>query len=119
MRTSRSFEHTVPPGVEDDATAVGRGRPRTHGAGPRPSAAGAGYRATTIGRPAVLSIGAVTTASLGYYQREVARGDGVRAAAYYQQESEPTGQWIGAGAAALGLHGPLADGDLATLLSGA
>lgn len=66
----------------------------------------------------MLSIGAVTAQSVGYYQRQVARGDGVRAAGYYQQPAEPPGQWAGAGAAALGLAGPLAEGDLATLLAG-
>lgn len=66
----------------------------------------------------MLSIGAVTTGSVGYYERDVTRGDGVRAAAYYQQETEPKGQWTGAGAEALGLVGALGDGDLATLLAG-
>jgi len=66
----------------------------------------------------VLSIGKVSRGQVGYYTRQVARGDGVRAAGYYQREEEAPGRWTGRGAAALELTGELVEGQLEALLEG-
>src|SRR5919197_1482572 len=49
-----------------------------------------------------------------YYEEAVARGR----EDYYAGEGEAPGQWVGAGAAALGLPGTVAEGEVGRLLAG-
>jgi conjugative relaxase-like TrwC/TraI family protein len=62
----------------------------------------------------VLSIGKLTSGadSARYYEQSVATGR----EDYYSGRGEADGEWVGAGAEALGLHGPITEGELEALL---
>src|SRR5213083_1422009 len=63
---------------------------------------------------AMLSVAKVASGQERYYERSVAAGIDD----YYAGRGESPGIWTGQGAAALGLEGVVADGQLATLIRG-
>lgn len=64
--------------------------------------------------PPVLSIGKLTAAQTGYYERQVAQG----LDDYYSGRGEAAGEWMGAGAALLGLAGEVGEEGFAALMDG-
>jgi conjugative relaxase-like TrwC/TraI family protein len=62
----------------------------------------------------MLSIGKLAVGQERYYEQQVANG----LDDYFTGRGESPGQWLGRGAAELGLHGKVEDGQLSLLMEG-